>query len=96
MAVSDPDHQGACQREAERVLSTIDGPLMVGVYVPQCDEHGNYQATQFHPSTGYSWCVDGHGRQVNRTITPPGRPAPDCSQYKCCYLLTNLFIHFKA
>ena len=51
-----------------------------GLYVPQCDEHGNYSPLQIDPS-GYRWCVDEHGREITGTNTPPGKPDPDCVEY---------------
>jgi len=82
-----PDQLTACQREVEKARrqETVDGPMMVGVYVPHCDEHGNYHPLQFHPSTGYHWCVDEHGREITGTSTPPSEPAPDCSQFNGSY-----------
>jgi len=85
VAVLDPDLQTPCERAAEkaRLESTSDDDvLLVGAYIPQCDKRGNYEPTQFHPSNGYSWCVDEHGREINGTATPPGQPDPDCSQYE--------------
>jgi len=75
-----------CQRAAKNAMadsqSEVDGEMMVGVYVPQCDEEGNYQPLQFHPSSGYRWCVDEYGDEINGTLTPPEKPDPDCSHYK--------------
>merc|ERR1719309_703512 len=30
----------------------------MGLFIPSCDEHGNYEAKQCHGSTGHCWCVD--------------------------------------
>jgi len=82
--VSVPDQQTACQRAAEEAIAgtiTDEYDVIVGVYVPECDEQGNYRPLQHHGSTGYSWCVDEHGREIPGTNTPPGKPHPDCSEY---------------
>ena len=77
-----PDVQRACEKAVEDALS---GPAMVGVYVPKCDEQGNYRPMQFHSSSGYRWCVDEQGREIDGTSTPPGKPDPDCTQFGGCY-----------
>merc|ERR1719309_956507 len=30
----------------------------MGLFIPNCDEHCNYEAKQCHGSTGHCWCVD--------------------------------------
>ena len=81
--VSAPDEQTACERAvAEAREQVVLNHIPVnGIYVPQCDEEGNYRPLQSHPSTGYRWCVDDHGRELPGSNTPPGKPNPDCSQY---------------
>ncbi|XP_036893244.1 nidogen-1 [Sturnira hondurensis] len=69
-----------CQLEQEHILRTagVTGPqhpLPLGLFVPQCDEHGNYVPTQCHGSTGYCWCVDRDGRELEGTRT---RMRPPC------------------
>jgi len=81
MSVSDPDEEAVCRQDVERILR--ESALRVGVYVPQCDEDGNYLPTQHHGSTGYTWCVDRHGRQINATLTAPGHTPPDCPPHTC-------------
>ncbi|KAG8302592.1 peptide cross-linking via chondroitin 4-sulfate glycosaminoglycan [Homalodisca vitripennis] len=43
-----------CAAVKRRITSNI------GVYVPECDGEGYYQATQCHSSVGMYWCVDKH------------------------------------
>ena len=81
VAVSDPLTD--CEMAAKK--ATPDDAMMVGVYVPQCDEEGYYRPLQFHPSSGYRWCVDEYGNKINGTHTAPGLPAPACSQYRGYY-----------
>ncbi|XP_029009403.1 nidogen-1-like [Betta splendens] len=44
----------------------------VGLYVPQCDQHGAYESTQCHSSLGQCWCVDASGQELPNTRTGPG------------------------
>ncbi|XP_041834654.1 equistatin-like [Melanotaenia boesemani] len=75
---SKPDEpQRLCQRHRDRQKG-IDAS--VGVFVPECDENGEYQPKQCHASTGECWCVDKRGIQISETKIPAGSPPPDCSK----------------
>uniref|UniRef100_A0A8C0XLL7 Nidogen-1 n=1 Tax=Castor canadensis TaxID=51338 RepID=A0A8C0XLL7_CASCN len=70
-----------CQQEREHILGSVgvaDGqqPRLLGLFVPQCDEHGHYTPLQCHSSTGYCWCVDRDGRELEGTRTRPGMRPP--------------------
>lgn len=70
-----------CQLEREHILGaagTVDAqrPLPPGLFVPECDKHGHYAPTQCHGSTGYCWCVDRDGRELEGTRTRPGMRPP--------------------
>uniref|UniRef100_A0A8C0DVL9 Nidogen 1 n=1 Tax=Balaenoptera musculus TaxID=9771 RepID=A0A8C0DVL9_BALMU len=67
-----------CQHEREHILGAVDPqrPRPPGLFVPECDEHGHYAPTQCHGSTGYCWCVDRDGREVEGTRTTPGMRPP--------------------
>lgn len=70
-----------CQLEREHILGAAGAadaqrPILQGMYVPQCDEYGHYVPTQCHYSTGYCWCVDRDGRELEGTRTPPGMRPP--------------------
>uniref|UniRef100_A0A7N5ZYA1 Nidogen 2a (osteonidogen) n=1 Tax=Anabas testudineus TaxID=64144 RepID=A0A7N5ZYA1_ANATE len=52
-----------------------EGYPIVGAYVPQCDDDGQYTPQQCHGSTGYCWCVDSRGQEKPGTRTPPGTPS---------------------
>ncbi|XP_037366282.1 nidogen-1 [Talpa occidentalis] len=70
-----------CQHEREHILGAPGAadpqrPLRPGLFVPECDEHGHYVPTQCHSSTGYCWCVDRDGREVEGTRTRPGMRPP--------------------
>ena len=67
-----------CQREREHILGAVDSqrPRPPGLFVPECDDHGHYAPIQCHGSTGYCWCVDRDGREVQGTRTRPGVRPP--------------------
>uniref|UniRef100_A0A5F5PU89 Nidogen 1 n=1 Tax=Equus caballus TaxID=9796 RepID=A0A5F5PU89_HORSE len=70
-----------CQHEREHILGAAGAadpqrPRPPGLFVPECDEHGHYTPTQCHGSTGYCWCVDRDGREVEGTRTRPGMRPP--------------------
>uniref|UniRef100_A0A6A7FYZ2 Amyloid beta A4 protein n=1 Tax=Hirondellea gigas TaxID=1518452 RepID=A0A6A7FYZ2_9CRUS len=53
------------------------------VYLPACNEAGNFVAMQCHPATTTCWCVDHHGLEVPGTRL--SQPAiPDCSAPVSC------------
>ncbi|XP_025770813.1 nidogen-1 [Puma concolor] len=67
-----------CQLEREHILGAAGAadPPRPGLFVPECDEHGHYVPTQCHGSTGYCWCVDRDGRELEGTRTRPGMRPP--------------------
>lgn len=70
-----------CQLEREHILGAAGAtdaqrPTLQGMFVPQCDEYGHYTPTQCHHSTGYCWCVDRDGQELEGTRTPPGMRPP--------------------
>ncbi|XP_058165485.1 nidogen-1 [Dasypus novemcinctus] len=67
-----------CQHEREHILGAADPqrPRPPGLFVPECDELGNYVPTQCHGSTGQCWCVDRDGRELEGTRTRPGVTPP--------------------
>nr|XP_029529998.1 equistatin-like [Oncorhynchus nerka] len=50
-----------------------------GVYVPTCDNDGQYKPEQCSGSTGYCWCVNSSGQKIPGTDTPPGTAPIICS-----------------
>lgn len=70
-----------CQLQREHILRTAgvagpQQPLPLGLFVPECDEHGHYVPTQCHGSSGYCWCVDRDGRELEGTRTRSGMRPP--------------------
>uniref|UniRef100_H2T9F0 Nidogen 2 n=1 Tax=Takifugu rubripes TaxID=31033 RepID=H2T9F0_TAKRU len=70
-----------CQHHRDSVQTTSpEGYPILGVYLPQCDDNGQYVPLQCHSSTGHCWCVDSNGQERAGTRTPPGAPAVDCDR----------------
>ena len=64
----------ACQAN----LDSRNGTHLIGAYVPQCDETGDFTPVQCHGSTGYCWCVrPDTGEPVGRT--PVRFSQPECN-----------------
>ncbi|KAM3927042.1 HLA class II histocompatibility antigen gamma chain isoform 2-T2 [Leptodactylus fuscus] len=60
-----------CQLQAEQ-------QRMLGGYVPQCDEKGDYEPKQCWRGTGYCWCSYKNGTEVEGTRS---RAKIDCSVF---------------
>ncbi|XP_035984365.1 nidogen-2 isoform X2 [Fundulus heteroclitus] len=81
-ALDEPERaRTQCEHHRDSVQTTgPDGLPLVGAYVPQCDENGQYVPQQCHDSTGHCWCVDSRGQERAGTRSPPGTPRVDCSR----------------
>jgi len=55
-------------------LESSEPPLM-GAFVPQCDDTGQYEPLQCHGSTGYCWCVDTAGARISDEFGPSDEDA---------------------
>ncbi|KAI0234924.1 hypothetical protein LSAT2_014685 [Lamellibrachia satsuma] len=64
---------GPCHVALSRSLGRI------GEYVPQCTDDGKFSTIQFHASSGYSWCVNEDGVEMENTRKGPGEGPVDCS-----------------
>ncbi|XP_055772390.1 thyroglobulin-like isoform X2 [Salvelinus fontinalis] len=53
--------------------------VRLGVYVPTCDNDGQYTPEQCRASTGYCWCVNSTGQKIQGTETPPGTAIINCA-----------------
>uniref|UniRef100_A0A8C9WKU1 Nidogen 2 n=1 Tax=Scleropages formosus TaxID=113540 RepID=A0A8C9WKU1_SCLFO len=69
-----------CEQHRDSLQAGYGGRPLVGAFVPQCDEEGQYRPLQCHGSTGYCWCVDSGGQEREGTRTPPGAPPTDCDK----------------
>lgn len=52
--------------------------VILGVYIPDCDDEGYYRSTQCHTSVGMCWCVDKHGVEMANSRT---RGKPNCGEF---------------
>lgn len=50
-------------------------PGLVGAFIPQCKDSGEFEEKQCWGSTGYCWCVDENGSEIQGTKT---RGDPKC------------------
>ncbi|KAM7375350.1 hypothetical protein PAMA_014447 [Pampus argenteus] len=70
-----------CEHHRDSVQTTSpEGHPVVGAYVPQCDDNGQYIQLQCHGSTGHCWCVDSRGQERAGTRTAPGTTPTDCDK----------------
>ncbi|XP_034153395.1 nidogen-2 isoform X2 [Esox lucius] len=82
---NEPDHRERpktdCEHHRDSVQTTSpEGYPIVGAFVPQCDEHGQYRDLQCHGSTGHCWCVDNRGQERAGTRKAPGAGQPNCNE----------------
>uniref|UniRef100_A0AAZ3S2B4 Thyroglobulin type-1 domain-containing protein n=1 Tax=Oncorhynchus tshawytscha TaxID=74940 RepID=A0AAZ3S2B4_ONCTS len=64
-----------CEIARENALKNV----RPGVYVPTCDNDGQYKPEQCSGSTGYCWCVNSSGQKIPGTESPPGTVRINCS-----------------
>uniref|UniRef100_A0A672QEU9 Thyroglobulin type-1 domain-containing protein n=1 Tax=Sinocyclocheilus grahami TaxID=75366 RepID=A0A672QEU9_SINGR len=69
-----------CEQHRDSLQSGNGGVSLVGAFIPQCDEEGQYRPQQCHGSTGHCWCVDSRGQERAGTRTPPGAPRINCDE----------------
>ncbi|XP_077095214.1 nidogen-2 isoform X10 [Siphateles boraxobius] len=69
-----------CEQHRDSIQSESGGVPLVGAFIPQCDEEGQYRSQQCHGSTGRCWCVDSRGQERAGTRTPPGTPTINCDE----------------
>uniref|UniRef100_A0A3P9A7G2 Nidogen 2a (osteonidogen) n=1 Tax=Esox lucius TaxID=8010 RepID=A0A3P9A7G2_ESOLU len=75
------DGETDCEHHRDSVQTTSpEGYPIVGAFVPQCDEHGQYRDLQCHGSTGHCWCVDNRGQERAGTRKAPGAGQPNCNE----------------
>ncbi|CAJ0957401.1 unnamed protein product [Ranitomeya imitator] len=81
-AYSEREHT-PCMRHRQNVLG--GKKIRIGAFVPKCDEKGNYVPKQCHGSTGYCWCLNENGEEIEGTRTPPGTKHLTCedTEYEC-------------
>ncbi|KAL0969852.1 hypothetical protein UPYG_G00233220 [Umbra pygmaea] len=90
-----PDHperpKTHCEQHRDSVQTTSpEGYPIVGAFVPQCDDQGQYRDLQCHGSTGHCWCVDSRGQERAGTRRGPGTGQPNCDEPECTKKAVNL------
>merc|ERR1712168_1734038 len=65
------DSKRKCHEEKERLERENRG--LLGAFTPKCKDNGSYETQQCHGSTGYCWCVDESGNEIQGTRKGPGR-----------------------
>ena len=60
---------------------------LIGSYVPQCEEDGDFSLVQYHSSTGYHWCVSSEtGEPISELVF--ATEELQCSEFVCeCYFV---------
>ncbi|MAV64287.1 MAG: hypothetical protein CBD97_00780 [Pelagibacteraceae bacterium TMED237] len=54
---------------------------MIGCQIPQCQEDCSWEPVQCWSSTGYCWCVDENGDEVQGTSIPVWEGLPNCEEF---------------
>ncbi|XP_072013062.1 uncharacterized protein [Amphiura filiformis] len=57
---------------------------LLGAYVPQCAENGDFEVKQCHGSTGHCWCVNENGEELQGTRKGPGQGDVICGELTEC------------
>ena len=52
----------------------------LGCYIPQCTYECEWESIQCWTSTGYCWCVDQEGNEIEGTSQPSWQGLPECGQ----------------
>ncbi|XP_054683061.1 nidogen-2 isoform X1 [Grus americana] len=65
-----------CERWRQSLLEHYGGSPRPDQYVPQCDAAGDFTPLQCHGDSGYCWCVDESGREIQGTRSEPGSTPP--------------------
>ena len=73
-------NQDCC--EAAEIAEDNCGGL--GCYIPECTEYCEWVPMQCWSSTGYCWCVDQEGNEIEGTSTPSWQGQPDCQEFEEC------------
>ena len=53
----------------------------LGCYIPQCTANCEWEPMQCWSSTGYCWCVDENGEEIEGTSMPSWQGEPDCEEF---------------
>ena len=75
---SDCGQMGDCCQAQE--ISTNEC-LGLGCYIPQCADNCSWEPMQCWSSTGYCWCVDESGIEIEGTSFPSWQGYPECDDF---------------
>ena len=53
----------------------------LGCYIPQCTDNCEWEPMQCWSSTGYCWCVDENGEEIEGTSMPSWQGEPNCEEF---------------
>ena len=56
----------------------------LGCFIPQCTDDCEWEPMQCWSSTGYCWCVDEDGAEIDGTSQPAWQGPPDCEEEITC------------
>ena len=56
----------------------------LGCFIPQCTDDCEWESVQCWSSTGYCWCVDIGGNEIDGTSQPVWQGYPDCEEEITC------------
>ena len=65
----------------EQLSSLDECGDMTGCFIPECTEDCSWEPIQCWGSTGYCWCVDENGIEIEGTSTPSWQGVPDCQDH---------------
>ncbi|XP_002734929.1 uncharacterized protein LOC100329048, partial [Saccoglossus kowalevskii] len=67
-----------CRRQYIEAIA--DSEFIVGLFIPQCTQSGEFESTQCHGSTGYCWCVTDNGEEIPNTRRSPNEDQVICQE----------------
>ena len=67
-----------CCEAADAATENCGG---LGCYIPQCTDNCEWEPMQCWSSTGYCWCVDEDGEEIEGTSAPSWQGLPDCEDF---------------
>jgi len=77
LLIEEPD----CCNSVEMAEENCGG---LGCFIPQCTNDCEWEPMQCWPSTGYCWCVNEFGTEIEGTSQPAWQGYPDCEEETTC------------
>ncbi len=84
MSFSGVNYFGECESfnccdVAEDAIEECGG--MPGCFIPSCTHDCNFEPVQCSGSTGWCWCVDENGNEIDGTAQPSWEGIPECEDF---------------